>query len=68
MTKSPETPREKHSPADPADERVGGDGAQSRKRRRAIKEAQAIVARYVPRNRDLVGELIAERREEAARE
>jgi antitoxin PrlF len=34
----------------------------------AIKRAQAIVARHVPRDRDLVAELIAERRAEAARE
>ena len=34
----------------------------------AIKAAQAIVARHVPNNRDLVAELIAERRAEAARE
>jgi AbrB family looped-hinge helix DNA binding protein len=34
----------------------------------AIKEAQAIVARYVPKGRDLVQELIDERRAEAARE
>jgi AbrB family looped-hinge helix DNA binding protein len=34
----------------------------------AIKAAQAIVARRVPKNRDLVAELIAERREEAKRE
>jgi hypothetical protein len=53
MTKSRETLVERHSPADPAD---------------AIKAAQTIVARYVPRNRDLVGELIAERLEEAARD
>jgi AbrB family looped-hinge helix DNA binding protein len=37
-------------------------------RRRAIAEAQAIVARYLPANRDLVQELIDQRREEAARE
>jgi hypothetical protein len=36
--------------------------------RRAIKKAQKIVARYVPGNRDLVAELIEERREEAPRE
>lgn len=35
---------------------------------RAIKEAQAIVARYLPKGRDLVQELIDERRAEAARE
>jgi hypothetical protein len=34
----------------------------------AIKAAQAIVARRVPKDRDLVAELIAERREEAKRE
>jgi len=34
----------------------------------AIKAAQAIVARGIPKDRDLVAELIAERRAEAARE
>jgi AbrB family looped-hinge helix DNA binding protein len=34
----------------------------------AIKAAQAIVARRVPKDRDLVAELIAERRAEAKRE
>jgi len=37
-------------------------------KRQAIKEAQAIVARYLPKGRDLVQELIDERRDEAARE
>jgi len=37
-------------------------------RRRALKKAQAIVARYVSKERDLVQELIDERRQEAARE
>lgn len=37
-------------------------------RRQAIKEAQALVARHIPKDRDLVSELIAERRAEAARE
>jgi AbrB family looped-hinge helix DNA binding protein len=37
-------------------------------RAQALKQAQAIVAPYVPKDRDLVAELIAERREEAARE
>jgi antitoxin PrlF len=36
--------------------------------RQALKEAQAIVARRVPKDRDLVAELIAERRAEAERE
>jgi hypothetical protein len=36
--------------------------------RQAIKAAQSIVARRVPKSRDLVAELIAERREEAGRE
>jgi hypothetical protein len=33
-----------------------------------LRQAQRIVARYVPKNRDLVAELIAERRAEAAAE
>ena len=37
-------------------------------REHALKEAQRIVARYGSGSRDLVAELIAERREEAARE
>jgi AbrB family looped-hinge helix DNA binding protein len=37
-------------------------------KKQAIKEAQAIVARYLPKDRDLVQELIDERRAEAARE
>jgi AbrB family looped-hinge helix DNA binding protein len=37
-------------------------------KKQAIKEAQAIVARYLPKGRDLVQELIDERRAEAARE
>ncbi len=36
--------------------------------KRAIRRAQQIVRRYVPEDRDLVSELIKERREEAARE
>jgi ethanolamine utilization microcompartment shell protein EutS len=35
-------------------------------REERLKEAQRIVARYVPKDRDLVAELIAERRAEAA--
>jgi hypothetical protein len=46
------------------EKRVTTDGATQR----AIKEAQKIVARYVPKDSDLMAELIAERREEAARE
>ena len=37
-------------------------------REQAIKAAQAIVARGIPKDRDLVAELIADRRAEAARE
>jgi hypothetical protein len=33
-----------------------------------LKQAQRIVARYAPKDRDLVAELIAERRAEAAAE
>lgn len=35
-------------------------------KRQAIKRAQALVRRYVPKDRDLSGELIQERREETA--
>jgi AbrB family looped-hinge helix DNA binding protein len=34
----------------------------------AVAKAQALVRRYVPEGRSLSGELISERREEAARE
>jgi len=34
----------------------------------AVARAQALVRRYVPEGRNLSGELISERREEAARE
>ncbi|MGH7056151.1 MAG: AbrB/MazE/SpoVT family DNA-binding domain-containing protein [Stellaceae bacterium] len=47
---------------------VGEGELRLRTRRQAIKEAQAIVARYLPKGRDLVQELIDERRDEAARE
>jgi antitoxin PrlF len=46
---------------------VGEGEVRLRTRLQALKEAQAIVARYSS-GRDLVAELIAERREEAARE
>lgn len=36
--------------------------------RRAIEQAQALVRRYVPKQRNLSEELIRERREEAGRE
>lgn len=36
--------------------------------RQAVKTAQRLVARFVPEDRRLVDELLAERREEAARE
>jgi AbrB family looped-hinge helix DNA binding protein len=49
-------------------ETVGEGELRLRTRRQAIKEAQAIIARYVPKGRDLVQELIDERRAEAARE
>ena len=39
-----------------------------RTRHRALKEAQAIVAPYLPKGRDLVQEFIEDRRKEAARE
>jgi AbrB family looped-hinge helix DNA binding protein len=49
-------------------EAVGEGQLRLRTRERALKEAQAIVARYLPKGRDLVQELIDERRHEAARE
>lgn len=48
-------------------EAVGEGELRLRTPERALREAQQIVARYGS-GRDLVGELIAERREEAARE
>ncbi len=49
-------------------EAVGKGELRLRTPEQAIKEAQAIVARYLPKGRDLVQELIDERRAEAARE
>jgi AbrB family looped-hinge helix DNA binding protein len=49
-------------------EAVGEGELRMRTPEQAIKEAQAIVARYLPKGRDLVQELIDERRAEAARE
>lgn len=39
-----------------------------RTREQAIKKAQALIAPYLPKGRDLVQEFIEERRTEAARE
>ena len=48
---------------------VVGDGElRLRSKRQALREAQAIVARGVAKHRDLVAELLRERRDEAARE
>jgi bifunctional DNA-binding transcriptional regulator/antitoxin component of YhaV-PrlF toxin-antitoxin module len=49
-------------------ESVGEGQLRLRTGERALKEAQAIVARYLPKERNLVQELIDERRREAARE
>ncbi|HEU0156935.1 MAG TPA: AbrB/MazE/SpoVT family DNA-binding domain-containing protein [Stellaceae bacterium] len=49
-------------------EAVGDGELRLRTPEQAIKAAQAIVARHVPKGRDLVAELIAERRAEARRE
>ena len=49
-------------------ELVGEGELRLRTRRQAIKIARSIVARRVPKTRDLVAELIDERREEAGRE
>jgi hypothetical protein len=48
---------------------TSGDELRVRPYRLAIREAQAIIRKYIPdRNRSLVDELIAERRKEAERE
>ncbi|HEX3954985.1 MAG TPA: AbrB/MazE/SpoVT family DNA-binding domain-containing protein [Stellaceae bacterium] len=49
-------------------EAVGEGELRLRTRSRALREAQAIVAPYVPKGRDLVQEFIDDRRKEAARE
>ena len=49
-------------------EAVGDGELRLRTRRQALKEAQAIVARYIPKGRDLVQEFIEDRRKEAVRE
>jgi len=49
-------------------EPIGEGELRMRTKRQAIKEAQAIVVRYLPKGRDLVQELIDERRDESARE
>jgi AbrB family looped-hinge helix DNA binding protein len=49
-------------------EPIGDGELRLRTRRQAIKAARSIVARRVPKSRNLVAELIAERREEAERE
>lgn len=48
--------------------RVTEDGLEILSRRAALKRAQAILAPYIPRDVSLVDDLIAERRQEAARE
>lgn len=48
---------------------VVGDGElRLRTRQQAIRRAQSLVARYVPKDRDLVSELIEDRRKDATRE
>jgi AbrB family looped-hinge helix DNA binding protein len=47
---------------------VGEGELRLRTPEQALKAVQAIVACYAPKDRDLVAELIAERRAEAARE
>jgi AbrB family looped-hinge helix DNA binding protein len=49
-------------------EPVGDGELRIRTKEQALREAQRIVARYSSGSRDLVAELIGERREEAARE
>lgn len=49
-------------------EAVGEGELRLRTPAQAIKAAQDIVARYIPKDRDLVQEFIDDRRKEAARE
>jgi AbrB family looped-hinge helix DNA binding protein len=49
-------------------ETVGEGELRVRTRRQALKDAQELYARIIPKDRDLVAELIAERRAEAERE
>jgi len=59
----------KIGPGDPMVLETKGDELHLRPYRSAIREAQAIIARYIPdRDRSLVDELIEERRQEAERE
>jgi len=59
----------KVGPGDPMVLETKGDELHLRPYRKAIREAQAIIAKYIPdRDRSLVDELIEERRQEAERE
>ena len=59
----------KLGPGDPVLLETQGDELHLRPYRKAIRETQAIVRRYIPdRDRSLVDELIEERRREADRE
>ena len=56
-------------PGDPVVLETKGDELHVRPYRQAIREAQAIIRKYIPdRDRSLVDELIAERRREAEHE
>jgi AbrB family looped-hinge helix DNA binding protein len=59
----------KVQPGDPVVLETRGDELCVRPYKQAIREAQAIIRKYIPdRDRSLVDELIAERRKEAERE
>jgi AbrB family looped-hinge helix DNA binding protein len=56
-------------PGDPVVLETKGEELRVRPYKQAIREAQAIIRKYIPdRDRSLVDELIAERRKEAERE
>jgi AbrB family looped-hinge helix DNA binding protein len=56
-------------PGDAVNLETRGDDLHVRPYRHAVREAQAIIRKYIPdRDRSLVDELIAERRKEAERE
>jgi AbrB family looped-hinge helix DNA binding protein len=57
------------APGDPVVLETSGEELRVRPYRQAIREAQAIIRKYIPdQSRSLVDELIAERRKEAERE
>lgn len=55
-------------PGDPVVLALEGNAVRLATPRQAVKHAQALVGRYIPRKRDLADELIRDRRAEVRRE